>query len=509
MLPIKFIKVLQVLQIKNLRLLLIVVLASLTFIIYGANGKCGPSAIWELSQDGTLVISGFGEMKNTSKSSVPWRPDLVFKIVVNEGISRIGNNSFAGCKNLQVVELPSTLKTIGISSFSNCKKLTKINIPGGVESIEESAFENCLNLTSVKMPESLGSLGEKVFANCKGLVQISLPFNLTSIGLDAFKGCDMITDIHELPDFIQASTCDRFGLNSSAVEKYRLSIASKDLTLSAIDGEGISHDKSFPHVVSDVDIDIPVNMQNNSDTYAFIISNEKYQHLADVPYADKDGSIFSIYCRQILSMPDDNVRLIKNASYLNMMSAIEEIKRIDQAYEGEAKFILYYSGHGMPDDKDKNAYIVPCDAPRADISFCLPLGSIYDELGSLKSKSVVVFLDACFSGASRDFSMLNNGERGIALKTKPIVLSGNVAVLSATSGSQTAQPFVEKGHGLFTYFLLKALKDSNGEIALGEIKDYIRKNVKRASVSGNLKEQTPTANISAAVSDEWEDWILK
>lgn len=493
----------------NKRNLLTSVLASILCVCaYGANGKCGLSAQWHLSNDGVLTISGEGEMKNTSKGTMPWRPELVYKVIVREGITRIGNNSFLNCRNLQTVELPSSLNTIGISAFSNCKKLTMINLPEGVDAIEECAFENCSNLTTVGIPSSLRSLGEKAFANCIGIVQLSLPASLTSIGLDAFKGCDMLTDIRELPEFIQASTCDRFGLRSSAVERYRVALASKDMALTAEEARATA-DKSFPLVISDVDIDLPVNSQNNRETFAFVIANENYQHLASVPYAEKDGSMFATYCRQILAMPDDNVRLINNASFLNIKNAVEEIKRIDQAFEGDANFVLYYSGHGVPDDKSRDAYLVPCDAPRADPAYCMSLGDLYNSLGSLESKSVAVFLDACFSGASRDFSMLNGGERGVALKPKPTTLSGNVVVLSATSGDQTAQPFVEKGHGLFTYYLLKALKESDGDITLGEIKNYVRQNVKRTSASSNLKDQTPTANISAVVSDQWEDWLLK
>lgn len=113
--------------------------------------------------------------------------------------------------------------------------------------------------------------------------------------------------------------------------------------------------------------------------------------------------------------------------------------------------------------------------------------------------SSLVLLDACFSGAKRNGEMLT-ASKGVAIKPSNEELSGNVAVLSATQGDDTAYPDEENGHGLFTYYLLKKLQESKGNVTIAELSDYISTNVKRASVVRNAKMQNPTVNYSSESS---------
>ena len=99
--------------------------------------------------------------------------------------------------------------------------------------------------------------------------------------------------------------------------------------------------------------------------------------------------------------------------------------------------------------------------------------------------------------------------RGVALKAKNGVPQGNMVVFSAATGDQTAYPYQEKGHGLFTYFLLKKLQESSGEATLGEISDYVSEQVARQSVVVNGKSQTPVVTPSASLSETWKDLKLR
>ena len=99
--------------------------------------------------------------------------------------------------------------------------------------------------------------------------------------------------------------------------------------------------------------------------------------------------------------------------------------------------------------------------------------------------------------------------RGVALKAKADRPQGNMVVFSAASGDETAFPYTQQGHGLFTYFLLKKLQESKGEATLGELSQYISENVTRQAVVINRKTQTPTTVPSSTMTAEWQSQTLK
>ena len=114
----------------------------------------------------------------------------------------------------------------------------------------------------------------------------------------------------------------------------------------------------------------------------------------------------------------------------------------------------------------------------------------------------------CFSGSKREQGMLASA-RGVALKPKKEDPRGNMVVFSAATDDETAFPYEQKGHGLFTYYLLKKLQESKGNASLGELSTYITENVKRQSVVINRKVHTPTATPSTSLVNEWTDMRLK
>ncbi len=256
-------------------------------------------------------------------------------------------------------------------------------------------------------------------------------------------------------------------------------------------------------VISDVDEDIPVVNVKNEKTFAVIIANENYSMVSSVPMALNDGTSFSKYCSSTLGLPENNIRLYKDASFGVMIRAMRDIKDIANAYSGDIQVIFYYAGHGIPNEATKDAYLLPIDADGMQTEGCYSLNRLYGELGNLQAKSVVVFLDACFSGAKRDGEMLASA-RGVALKPKEEAPKGNMVIFSAASGNETAFPFEEKGHGLFTYYLLKKLKETKGDVNLQDLGNYIVENVKQRSVVVNHKSQTPTVNASGTLAENWQ-----
>ncbi len=265
----------------------------------------------------------------------------------------------------------------------------------------------------------------------------------------------------------------------------------------------------YPAPNSEVDKNIPaISADEDAAKFAFIIANENYPD-APVPYALNDGRMFREYCHKTFGIPEKHIYMLEDATYGNIVSTIEQLKEIANAYDGEASVILYYAGHGVPDEKNNSAYLLPIDGSSTEIETTgYSLAKLYADLAQLNLRSTTVFLDACFSGAKREDDMLIKG-RGVAVKVKEEAPKGNMVVFSASTGDETAHQLEEKHHGLFTYYILKKLQETKGNATIGELSDYVTKNVKRQSVVINSKKQTPTVIPAPGVGEEWRKWKLR
>ena len=259
---------------------------------------------------------------------------------------------------------------------------------------------------------------------------------------------------------------------------------------------------------SAVDKEIYVSKATDNTTFVAIIGNEKYKDVAEVPFAENDARIFAEYCKKTLGISENHVRLYVNATYNDIRKAVSWLKQGLSAYNGEGRVIFYYAGHGIPNETDKTAYLLPVDGIGSDIESAYSLSKLYQTLGELPAQSVTVFLDACFSGAKRDGEMMASA-RGVAIKAKAEAPKGKMVIFTAAQGDETAYPFKSQQHGMFTYYLLRKLQESKGNVTLGELGDYLTKEVKRQSFDENNKMQTPTVNASAALQSTWRTMKLK
>ena len=177
-------------------------------------------------------------------------------------------------------------------------------------------------------------------------------------------------------------------------------------------------------------------------------------------------------------------------------------------YGEKGRVIFYYAGHGIPSETDRSAYLLPIDGVASDVGSAYSIQRLYQALGELPAQAVTVFLDACFSGAKRDGTMMASA-RGVAIKSKPQEAQGKMVVFSAAQGDETAYPYNSQQHGMFTYYLLKKLQQIKGDVSLGELEGYLTREVKRASFNENSKVQTPTVSVSEALSGSWREMKLK
>ena len=241
-----------------------------------------------LSDDGTFTISGTGNMPNyNSSASSPWLIDSekIKKVVIEDGVTSIGNCFFYWCTSLTSITIPNSVMSIGNYAFYKCKSLTSITIPNSVTSIGDyafaysgltsitipnsvasignRAFENCPDLTSITVekgntkydsrdncnaiietntnkliagcknttiPNSVTSIGERAFEFCSSLTSITIPNSVTSIGRGAFYDCSSLTSI-TIPNSVtsigESAFCDCFGLTSITIPNSVTSIGER------------------------------------------------------------------------------------------------------------------------------------------------------------------------------------------------------------------------------------------------------------------------------------------
>ena len=172
--------------------------------LYG-RGACGENVNWVMTLDGTLTISGTGEMADYSGSDnfVPWAAaqEYIQSVVIESGVTSICSGAFHGCTVLTSVTIPGSVTDIGGSAFEGCTGLTRVVLPHGVTSIGMYAFDRCSALTDVTIPNSVTMIGDGAFYGCTGLANVTIPNSVTSIGDYTFEDCSSLTSV-TIPDSV-------------------------------------------------------------------------------------------------------------------------------------------------------------------------------------------------------------------------------------------------------------------------------------------------------------------
>lgn len=161
-----------------------------------AHGNCGKSVKWSIDADLTLTISGTGAMKDYDDShESPWKQYNVRKVVIEPGVTHIGNEAFYWCESITNISMPNTVTSLGDWAFAGCTGLTSVTIPGSVTSFGYSAFIQCYGLTSVTISDGVTSIDG--FDACTSLKTITIPASVTSIGDNNFQDYNYTTNRYE------------------------------------------------------------------------------------------------------------------------------------------------------------------------------------------------------------------------------------------------------------------------------------------------------------------------
>jgi uncharacterized caspase-like protein len=251
-------------------------------------------------------------------------------------------------------------------------------------------------------------------------------------------------------------------------------------------------------VKGDVDELPTLTVKERQNAYAVVIGIEDYrERLPRADYATHDARVMAEYLTKVLGYPEKNVvvRLNEKAGKADLEKYFGPWLYNNVEKGGSA--LVYYSGHGASNPKNGEAYLVPYDGdPTFVETTAYPVKKLYEDLEKLPTKDVVVLLDSCFSGA---------GGRSVSAKgSKPLIVSiesallptSKIKVLTASMGNQISMAYEEKSHGLFTYYVLKALQeggytDKDGGLKLKDLFEYIKPHVERVARKQYNTEQSP------------------
>jgi hypothetical protein len=275
--------------------------------------------------------------------------------------------------------------------------------------------------------------------------------------------------------------------------------------------------------LSEVDIGIPIS-KRKVNGYALIIGNEDYASYQsdldvsqNVPFAAQDAESFKNYLNVMYGMPKENIILLINATYGEMSQSIAKFKKLME-FDGEKNnFIFYYSGHGMPDENTNDPYIMPVDISGYTVNQAISLNKLLSDFSNANYNSCSLFIDACFSGVSRspeplikvkgvgkwkikktksstrsfyNFDLITDSDNDLSDFVNPNI-GKKMVLFSSSSGEETSLTDEKNQHGLFTFHLLKKLKESKGKITTDGLFKYVKNKVGVESIMKFNKQQTP------------------
>jgi len=257
-------------------------------------------------------------------------------------------------------------------------------------------------------------------------------------------------------------------------------------------------------IISDIDINIPKTREYRPNSIAVIIGNQDYEKISKVDYAINDCNSIKNYLINTLGFREGNILFSQNITKTDF----EEIFGNNEYYQGKlynmikpniSDVFIFYSGHGAPGLKNNRSYLVPidCDPDYLEIrGYSLEL--FYQNLAKLQAKSIIIIVDACFSGTDiyKDISAI------LPKVNNPVFNIPNGVILTSSENTESSCWYNEQEHGIFTYCFLKAIqnmkendKNNDGKLSIQEIHNSIASQTDGVPYFSRVlhsKEQHPT-----------------
>lgn len=243
------------------------------------------------------------------------------------------------------------------------------------------------------------------------------------------------------------------------------------------------------HQNSPVDVNIPDIGKRNNETFAFIIANENYPEF-DASYAVRDGETMAKYCEKRLGIPQKNIMVYNDATYGTMQSMLLHCYDIADVYEGDADFIIYFSGIGLMNNGEKDCYLLPVDASMANVkSTSISINELLGYFGGLNVNNLLLITDCPFNGVDRAGNNLTQN-RGVAIRQDFTLPDGEMTWISTSHTSRQKSIDKDTHHGILTYSILEILQKERS-VALSDLTAKVVKSVKEKTLEINGEAATP------------------
>ena len=369
------------------------------------------------------------------------------------------------------IQVKLSVQNIGISKANNVKYAITTNSP------------------NILLEKNEGEIGDVRSGELKELTFILSP-------------TPRFTGAGDLPVFLTLEDADKDGVLSNFQLPIQLDQKPAEPKILAVEAKqtqqrSVTVIKTGPKNTSGdfVDInDVTPSKTRNPNAVAVVIGIENYNRIPSAPYAAHDAEIMKRYFENSFGIDPSRILFFTNNNvsgiFFKKMFDPEkgELRDLIGSRAQETDIYVFYSGHGIPNKSADQTFLFPSDG---DIRFLedygYPITTFYENLHKLNTRSVTVILDACFSGASRGSGMYKQenliAAKGIKLKvTKPWTAYKNFTVINSSSGEETSLGNDQTETGLFTYYFAAGIrgeadKNKNGEVTLGELKEYVEENM--------------------------------
>ena len=234
----------------------------------------------------------------------------------------------------------------------------------------------------------------------------------------------------------------------------------------------------------------------NRDAVAIIIGVQGYKRLVKADFADKDAAKFAEYAQRALGIPKEKIRLLteSDADQAALLKTFRNWLPLN-VNKGKTEVFVFYSGHGLPSNDGQSLYLLPHGVDQDLLEeTAIDLKKVIAAIQSSQPKSVMMFIDSCYSGQSRNGTQLLVGAKPITLKNSDIGYPSEFTVFTASAADQISSSSTDLQHGIFSFYLMKGMEgaadiNKDGNITFGEMQKYLMENVQRQAMTLNRKQE--------------------
>ena len=240
-----------------------------------------------------------------------------------------------------------------------------------------------------------------------------------------------------------------------------------------------------------------IDVQKTRDAVAIIVGIESYKRVAKADFANEDAKDFYTYANRALGIKPENIKLLVDdgAGDIEILSAFQNWLPL-KVNKGKTDVYVFYSGHGFPSQDGKGLYFLPFNVDKQYLDrTSVKQRELIAALQTAQAKSVTVFIDACYSGQARNGETLVAGIKPIALKADEQAYPPDFTVITASAFDQLSSASADLKHGIFSFYLMKAMEgdadeNKDGRITAGELQRYLSDKVGRQAMGMNRTQNT-------------------